>query len=212
MSVTRPRLILVRHGRSAHVHRGWIDSAGLARWQVAYDAAGLHDDDAPPASVAALAREAALVVSSDMPRAIASASRLVGPDRAPTSPLLREIPLRLPTWPRVRLPLAGWALAIGLGTAWRTLRGQPAHEAIVTQARSAAAWLASLAEERGTVLAVTHGALRGHLAAALRERGWSAPSSRSIRHWSAWELTAVPASRRTPAGAPPADRSADATV
>ena len=186
----RPRLILVRHGRSAHVHRGWIDGTGLERWQLAYDAAGVHDADAPPASVVTLAREAALVVSSDMPRAIASASRLVGPDCAPTSPLLREIPLRLPTWPRVRLPLGAWALAIGLGTAWRMLRRDPSREAFTTQARAAAAWLTSLAEERGTVLAVTHAALRAHLAAALRERGWSAPSSRSWRHWSAWELTA----------------------
>ena len=188
--MTRPRLILVRHGRSAHVHRGWIDCAGLERWQHAYDAAGVHDADAPPRAVVALAREAALVVSSDMPRAMVSAARLVGAECAMTSPLLREIPLRLPTWPRVRLPLGAWALAIGLGTAWRALRRDPSHAAFATQARSAAAWLASLAEERGSVLAVTHGALRGHLAAALRERGWSAPSSRSVRHWSAWELTA----------------------
>jgi hypothetical protein len=110
--VTAPRLVLVRHGRSAHVHRGWIDRAGLDRWQLAYDAAGLHDADAPPP---------ALVVTA--------------------------------------------------------------------QARAAADWLAGLARAHGAVVVVTHAVLRGHLAGALRRDGWSAPDSRSVRHWSAWTLT-----------------------
>lgn len=49
------RLVLVRHGRSAHVHTaGWIDGAGLRAWAGAYDAAGIRDDDRPPAPLAAL--------------------------------------------------------------------------------------------------------------------------------------------------------------
>jgi hypothetical protein len=51
-------LILVRHGRSAHVERGWIDVHGLRRWMAAYDAAEIAAEHAPPPGVdaAALAR------------------------------------------------------------------------------------------------------------------------------------------------------------
>ena len=99
------RILLVRHGRSAHVHRGWLDRAALERWSASYDAAAVHDDDAPPATLRALAREVGCVVASDMPRAIASAERLLGKGVAfETFPQLREAPLWIPAWRRVASP------------------------------------------------------------------------------------------------------------
>jgi len=35
-----PRVVLVRHGRSAHAVRGWLDAATLRAWFAAYDGAG----------------------------------------------------------------------------------------------------------------------------------------------------------------------------
>jgi broad specificity phosphatase PhoE len=188
------RLLLVRHGRSAHVHRGWIDRAGLDAFFTAYDAAGVAADDAPPPALRTLAHEVGLVVTSDLPRARASAERLLSVEaalRAPASPLLREIPLPLPAWTGVRLPLAAWALAVGAGAVWRRVRTVPPPDAVTAQAREAAAWLGTLADAHGSVLAVTHAAFRGHLARALAAEGWSGPRRRSHRHWSAWELTAA---------------------
>jgi hypothetical protein len=51
-----PELLLVRHGRSAHVERGWIDVEGLRRWMVAYDAADILLHHPPPRSVRAATR------------------------------------------------------------------------------------------------------------------------------------------------------------
>ena len=188
-----PRIVLVRHGRSAHVHRGWIDRSGLDRWNEAYDAAGLHAHDRPPDALRRLAREAGRVVASDMPRARASAALLAGSGVAfETSPLLREISLWMPSWKRVRLPLLGWALAIGLGSLVRRWRGAYPDAEVSARAHEAAAWLAGLAREHGTVVAVTHGAFRAHLTVALEVAGWQAPWRRRFHHWSAWEFSPAP--------------------
>jgi broad specificity phosphatase PhoE len=72
------RIVLVRHGRSAHVHTGWIDRDGFLRWREAYEAAGLDPADAPPPALRELVASAEVIVASDAPRALASA-RLLAP-------------------------------------------------------------------------------------------------------------------------------------
>src|SRR4051812_4493348 len=93
-------LILVRHGRSAHVERAWLDVEGVRRWMVAYDAAALAVNDAPPAELVALAASASRVFASDLPRAIASAL-LIAPTGVEIirTPLLREAPLECESSP-----------------------------------------------------------------------------------------------------------------
>jgi hypothetical protein len=83
----------VRHGRSAHAERTWLDHAGCAKWLEAYDLAGLAAGEAPPPDVRELASRA-FVVSSDIVRARLSAE-LLAPDVV-TSPLLRETQLLIP--------------------------------------------------------------------------------------------------------------------
>src|SRR4029453_6740877 len=70
------RLALVPHGRSAHVHPGWIDPDGFGRWRLACEEAGLVDAERARAALVRLAGEAGLVVCSDAPRAVASARLL----------------------------------------------------------------------------------------------------------------------------------------
>jgi broad specificity phosphatase PhoE len=196
--VPSPRLILVRHGRSAHVHTGWIDAAGVRHWQRAYDAVGIRADDAPPPALVALAREAALVVTSDLPRAIETAARLRPDGDVPRSPLLREVPVLVPSLGGARLPLGGWALAAGVHWLHRRARRVPRPPEVSAQAGEAAAWLHDLAHAHGTVLAVTHAGVRRAIADALVERRWVRdPGPRGMRamhHWSAWSF-AAPAAR-----------------
>ena len=83
------RLVLIRHGRSSHVHAGWIDSSGFRAWREAYEAAGICDDERPPTELERWASAADLVASSDAQRALASARRLVSGREVVASPLLR---------------------------------------------------------------------------------------------------------------------------
>lgn len=184
-----PRIILVRHGRSAHVHTGWTDAAGLHRWMAAYDAAGIAAEDVPPALLQVFAREASVVVCSDLLRARASAEQLVSGRAITVSPLLRETELRIPSRIRCRLPLTGWALAVFFRWIYRRCHGEGTHEVDLLRARQAAEWLEQLATAEGDVLAVTHATFRGILTGALEARGWRCEARwRRYHHWSAWPL------------------------
>ena len=184
------RIHLVRHGRTAHTQTGWFDHRAVDEWRIAYDAAGLLAGEAPPAALHAIAARAGIVVASDLPRAVETAALLLPEGRIHHSPLLRETPLPIPALGGVRLPMSLWALAIGV-TWLREMRRPEARARGEPwgRARGAAEWLESLADEHGTVLAVTHGAFRAYLATTLESRGWSrSPGRRRYHHWSSWEL------------------------
>jgi broad specificity phosphatase PhoE len=186
-SLLVPSITLVRHGRSTHRGGGWMDVAGLARWRAAYDEAGIVAHEEPPPALVELAREARLVVASDMRRARESVARLVR-DEVPLEPLLREPDLPVRLWPRLTLPFAGWALVLGAQWVIETVRRLPPSGEVGIQAEAAADWLVARAEEHGSVLAVTHAGIRRHVTHVLQSRGWRGPERRPYAPWSAWTL------------------------
>lgn len=191
--IVQPRILLVRHGRSAHVHRdGWIDAAGVHRWREAYEQAGIHPEDVPPSGLVAEAGRVGAVAASNAPRAVASAERLVAGSRpVVVSPLLRETDMRVPRWVGWRMPIGAWALAIGLD--WLLAPGGYDTRESLHRAAEAVDWLVGLATEQGSVLAVTHVSFRRLMAAQLTSLGWRPTGDRrSIRHWSAWSFLQDP--------------------
>jgi hypothetical protein len=184
------RIALVRHGRSALVQTGWIDVAGVRQWRTAYEAAGISAGERAPVEIEQLAQAAQLVLSSDAPRAVASA-RLLAPGREiVASPLLRELDLEAPSLGRLRLPLAAWAVAIGTRALLLRLRGRYPAEAEAARVGEAVAWLTELAGAGSLIVAVTHASVRGQLAPRLVQAGWRAETGRrSLRPWSAWTFT-----------------------
>lgn len=187
-------LILIRHGRSAHVHAGWIDVHGFHRWREAYEAAGILDSEVPPPEIRERAGRAGVIVCSDAQRAIDSARRLADDREMRTvviSPLLRELELSPPALRAVRLPLAGWALTFGISWLFRGITTWPhASEAELVRVREAAEWLAGLAREHRAVAVVTHASFRSVLTRTLLAQGWTAGAGRRrSSHWSAWTLT-----------------------
>lgn len=181
------RIVLVRHGRSAHVHAGWIDVAGFLRWRETYEAAGIDERETPPQALQAMAAGAGMIVTSDASRAIESA-RLLSPGAAVTvSSLVRELELMPPNLGPLRLPMAGWALAYGV----RMLVRSRAHvtEDERERARGAGRWLAGLTEKHGLIVVVTHASFRSALAKALESERWrNETARRSSAHWSAWSF------------------------
>ncbi|MFP5246887.1 MAG: hypothetical protein ACLGH0_09350 [Thermoanaerobaculia bacterium] len=186
-----PRIVLIRHGESAHVLRERVDRDGFLRWLETYDLAGLAEGEAPPSSLRSIEGH---VVASDIRRAHESALMLAA--NVVTSPLLREVELDVPRCGGLRLPMSLWGLVVGLRWKFGARHG-------LERAREAARWLASLAEEHGTVVAVTHGAMRRLIADALVEDGWTCayPEKRKWATWSAWTLvsagSSLPAAARS---------------
>lgn len=188
-----PRIILVRHGLSAHVHAdGAVDRAGMERWRAAYDAAGIQALSHPSAELVGVAAEAARVVASDLPRAVESAERLAAGREVRTSPLLREAPLAIPRWPG-RLPLRAWGMLIGLGWGYRMVRGSDGTAEDRVRAAASAEWLAGLTADGSTVLAVTHGVQRRLIAKNLLALGWTSSGREGgYRPWSYWSFVGPP--------------------
>ena len=181
------RVALVRHARSAHVHTGWIDASGFRAWREAYEAAGIVEGERAPADLERLAASAGLVISSDAPRAIASAHLLAPGREIVVSPLLRELDLEGPDLGGLRLPLAGWALAVGVRTLLLTLRRQHPSASEAARVDKAAAWLEELSLQHPLIVVVTHASFRRQLSRRLTQKGWQAePGRRSLRPWSTW--------------------------
>lgn len=182
-------LHLVRHGRSAHVHAGWIDGAGFTAWRAAYEAAGIVADERPPEPLVRLAAEAGAIVASDAPRAVESARLLAAGREIVATPLLRELDLLAPPLGPLRMPLPFWALAVGLRNVANTAIGRFRSEGERRRVGDATAWLVALAASHGSVLALTHASVRRRIAVRLVAAGWTATGDdRSLRHWSAWSF------------------------
>jgi len=184
---TESRIALVRHARSAHVHSGWIDAAGFRAWREAYEAAGIVAGERAPADLEQLAASAGLVLSSDAPRATASA-RLLAPGREIiVSPLLRELDLESPNLGGLPLPLAAWALAVGVRALFLTFRREYPSAQEAARVSQAATWLEELSVQHPLTVVVTHASFRRQLSSRLAQNGWQAePGRRSLQHWSAW--------------------------
>lgn len=184
------RIALIRHGRSAHVHSGWIDASGFEAWRAAYEAAGIREDEKVPHHVRQLVDGARLFAASDARRAIESARLLARGRDVLISPLLCELDLPAPGFGNARLPLAGWGLAIALRMFHRSRRGTHLSNAERERVAAAARWLDTLAHAEQFVAVVTHGSFRRELSQTLRAGGWTLETSTSpFRHWSVWLLT-----------------------
>ncbi len=183
------RIVLVRHGRSSHVQSGWIDAAGFRAWRVAYEAAGIRQDERVPPPLEALLEQDPLLLASDAARATGSA-RLLAPGREiVVSPLLRELDLEAPSLGGLRFPLLAWAFAVGGRTLSLQLRGHYPSRAEQNRIDRAASWLEELAAQHPLIVAFTHAMFRQHLGLRLVESGWQAEPGRRSRHpWSAWSF------------------------
>ncbi|WP_167091597.1 histidine phosphatase family protein [Massilia frigida] len=166
--------------------RGWVALAGMPAWIAAYDAAGVVDQAIPQASIAS-ADAAATIVSSTLPRALASV-RALGHTPALADALFREAALPTlsmpPVWSRcARLPPACWAVLLRLMWMAGYANGAESRQATRLRARQGAARLTLLARS-GPVLLVAHGIINRMIAAELRRSGWTTEQRARHACWS----------------------------
>ncbi|HEX6086051.1 MAG TPA: hypothetical protein VF266_16075 [Thermoanaerobaculia bacterium] len=172
------QITLVRHGRSSHVHTGWLDFDGFLRWREAYERAAILETEIAPRELCELAANAKHLVASNAPRAIASAEKLAPGREVLVTPLVRELELAPPRLGGRKWPGIVWMLAFGI-------RGLKPSEEEAERAREAAILLHELQD----AVVVTHGAVRPVIARELVSLGWTNGGGRRSHHWSAWTLT-----------------------
>ena len=173
-------IILMRHGKPDHCAGGRLSAQGMADWCEAYDMALVCDT--PPDRSLTIARKAAVVVCSPLPRARSSLTRLgLQPDEIDA--LFSEVSVPLIASERLALPSVVWLALLRL--LW--LCGYAGESESLRRARTRAAQAAEkliALSERGTVLLLGHGLMNKMIARELRKRGWQAEKHASSRHWS----------------------------
>ena len=186
------KVTLVRHGRSTYRAPRLIPGSHYRESLRAYDEAGIRADSRPPTRLVDLAREAGVVVSSPVRRAIESAHRLVDDGAFETDPLFVEAALPHAFPSALHLPTGVWAATsrIAWFCGWSPEVESHAHTR--ERARRAAEALRRHGRDHGTVLLVGHHFMNSFVATELRRSGMRSEGRLSgfqTHNW--WSVTFV---------------------
>ena len=193
------RIITARHGRPNLSRDCRISAQEYGDWWRQYDESGLHPDEAPPAALIDHAKNAQVVLSSTLPRAVETARHVLsgaGRDHeAPADPMYVEAPLPPPPVPLLRLRPGTWGVVSRAFWFWGyTPTGIESHRQSWSRVRRVADQLAEHARD-GDVLLCAHGYLNWMLDWHFRRNEWRRVDEAGGNHYWSWRVYA-PAGER----------------
>jgi broad specificity phosphatase PhoE len=175
-------IILARHGEPALRQSGWIAPRQLADWIQAYNDAGIVAEG-PPLKVCAKATESRFIVSSPLPRCLASAQAVAPRRDIFSEDTVREAELPFSSWVFPRLPVAVWTALFRLGWLCGYSTNSESFAAARGRARSAATKLIEFAREHESVFVIGHGVMNAMMARDLVRQGWIGPRGTAHGYW-----------------------------
>lgn len=180
---TAPGITLLRHGRPTLTRAKAVDLAGFVEFRKRYDAAGIDAAHAPPPASVAAVRESSVLVCSDLPRSVESAS-LLAPRRTPiVDAAFREVDYPwLPMGP-LRMHSTGWMVLSRAMWFLGYSRGSESRAAASRRAELCARRLIELAEANGSVALIGHGLTNFLIAGQLRSAAWNGPRVPARAYW-----------------------------
>ncbi len=177
---------LIRHGKSMHLESNRINYKDFQKWVEKYDSSGVFEENAYPSVTLEKIGTANVLITSDLKRAIESASFLnqnknVG---VISDSLFREI--ELPTSPtELGLKLSPNSWTIMLRCLWLcgySKRCEPLTSA-KRRAKLASEQLVKYAEQYKSVVLVGHGFFNRLIAEELKKKNWEGKRKSSVKHW-----------------------------
>jgi broad specificity phosphatase PhoE len=179
------QILLVRHGKVEFDFNARVSRLAATDQLARFNAAGIALDSKPSADVCTFANDCALLVSSDLARAVASARILAPRRKLVVDALFREaeVPVRLPL--PFSMQFRRWVVWARLLWLLGFHRGCESLLDVRRRARAAAGRLQELATQHGSVTLVGHGYFNSMLALQLRRLGWRGARLNAPRHWSA---------------------------
>jgi len=177
-------IILARHGEpdlSKQVRLNW---RGYKYWWRLYDEAGLVPEHDAPKLVKELARQADMVMSSTLPRAIETAEKAKGGPVDKTEDLLVEAPLPPPNLGYFRFKPRTWGVfARIIWCLGHKGEGESQKQARV-RADKAAEVLSEEASGGKMIFVAAHGWFNRMLRGPLKRRGFICTEDHGDLHWS----------------------------
>ncbi len=182
--MTQDVIIIVRHGKPALSRRVLLTWRGFADWWVKYDAGGIVPDQNVPEKIKDLAREADLIISSPLLRAVESAKLASG--RAPDiiEDELIEAALPAPHMGPLKMGPKSWGTLSRIVWYFGWSGGMESHAQARARAERMCDRLAVHASGGKLVFVTAHGWFNRMVKGSLKKRGWKCVKQNGDLHWS----------------------------
>lgn len=178
-------ITLARHGRPHADRTVRINAGGYRDWWAAYDTVGLHPGDSPPRDVIEAALRADVLLSSTLPRAVATAGAVAPGRRVVVDPVFVEAPLPPPPLPPfLRLKPPTWGVLSRIVWWLGYSAGQESRATAAQRAEQAAEMLTRAARGGDHVMVFAHGWFNRMLRPALVRRGYECVQDGGDAYWS----------------------------
>jgi broad specificity phosphatase PhoE len=177
-------IILARHGEPALSRKERLNWRGYKFWWGLYDEGGLKADQDAPQIIKKLAREADIVVSSTLRRAVETAT--IAKDGPPDilEPLLVEAPLPPPNLGYLRFGPRTWGALARISWLMGFSGEGETHKQAKVRAHEAAVMLSDTARDGKVVFAAAHGWFNRMIRPALIRQGFKCVEDHGDLHWS----------------------------
>lgn len=177
-------IILARHGEPDLSRRVRLNWRGYKYWWRLYDEAGLKPGQHAPKIIKALAREADMVISSDLPRAVETAKKAKGAMPDIQEPLLVEAGLPPPNLGYIRLKPRMWGILARLSWMMGFSGEAESQKDAKIRAEKAADVLSDHASGGKMLFVAAHGWFNRMIRPALKRRGFKCVEDHGDLHWS----------------------------
>ena len=176
-------IVLVRHGKPAlsrKVRLTWLE---YRQWWKKYDESGLAEGQAVPAKLAALMHGADAVYSSDLIRAVETATMAAG--RAPDiiDPQFREAALPSPWLGPVKLRPKTWGTLSRIVWFYGLIGSEERVTAARARANAVTDRLQTEAAAGRLIVVFAHGWFNRMMGTQLRRKGWKITKNQGDLHW-----------------------------
>jgi len=152
------QITLIRHAKVDIDNAKKIDSLSLQKWVGEYDTAPIVHENMPSTETIALAKNADVVLTSTLRRAIDSA-KVLGVEVDEQNKLFNEASIPKIHIPYVKLKPKSWLVILRLMLLLGLGKKETSLKASKTQAKKAAVRLEELSQEYDNVLLVGHGGM-----------------------------------------------------
>ncbi|HFQ61415.1 MAG TPA: histidine phosphatase family protein [Epsilonproteobacteria bacterium] len=176
------QIILIRHAKVDIDNTIKIDAEALKKWVESYDIAPIVADSLPPEQTIILAKEADIVVSSTLRRAIDSA-HVLGVKIEEQNALFNEAGIPEVNIPWLKLKAKTWLIVLRLMLLFGLGKKDVSLKASKKQASLAAERLVILSQEYENIVLVGHGGMNWLIAKALAKEGWVSNGKAVHSNW-----------------------------
>ena len=177
-------IILARHGEPDLSRRVWLNWRGYKYWWRLYDEAGLKPGQDAPKMIKGLAKEADLVISSDLPRAIETAQKAKGKMPDIQEPLLVEAGLPPPNLGYLKLRPRTWGIISRVIWVFGFSGEVESNNEAKIRAEKAAGVLSDHASGGKMIFVAAHGWFNRMIRPALKRQGFKCVEDHGDLHWS----------------------------